>query len=54
MRVYQVKGGWHAAGYGWAVRGATEEEAIQKFHEAVEKHKEIDQRGLHSENQQEE
>jgi hypothetical protein len=37
-----IKGGWAALGEGWAVHGMTKEEAVTLYHEAVERHKEID------------
>lgn len=45
QEVYPVKGGWHAAGKGWAVFGRTREEALAKFVEADRKHDEIMARG---------
>ena len=45
-QLYEVKGGWHAAGRGWAVFGETREQAIERFHEAVAKHMEIDARPM--------
>jgi hypothetical protein len=40
-RLYEVKGGWHAAGKGWAVFGETREEALSEFWRTVKKHREI-------------
>jgi endonuclease YncB( thermonuclease family) len=37
-----IKNGWAAHGDGWAVHASTPEEAIQKFLEAEQRHKEID------------
>ncbi len=37
----QIQGGWAASGKGWAVHGATQDEAIQRFQAAVEQHKVI-------------
>ena len=37
-----IKNGWAAHGDGWAVHAPTPEEAIQKFLEAVQRHREID------------
>ena len=37
-----IKNGWAAHGDGWAVHAPTPEEAIQKFLEAEERHREID------------
>lgn len=37
-----IKNGWAAHGDGWAVHGHTREEAIQKFREAEQRHREID------------
>jgi len=34
MKLRQIKGGWAASGDGWAVHGATQEEATERFHEA--------------------
>ncbi len=44
-----IKNGWAALGTGWAVHGETEEEAVRLFHEAIERHKEIDARPIESE-----
>lgn len=38
-----IKNGWAAHGDGWAVHAPTPEEAIQKFLEAEQRHKEIDE-----------
>jgi hypothetical protein len=46
MLLTQVKGGWAACGDGWAAFGATEDEAAERFAEAEEKHREIDDRPL--------
>lgn len=46
MDTKPVKGGWAALGNGWAVHGKTEEEAIRLYHEAIERHKEIEARPL--------
>lgn len=40
-RLRPIKGGWAASGRGWAVHGATREEAAQRFHAAVEQHRVI-------------
>ncbi len=37
-----IKNGWAAHGDGWAVHAPTPEEAIQKFLEAEQRHREID------------
>lgn len=37
-RLRQIKGGWAASGRGWAVHGVTQEEAVQKFQTAIERH----------------
>jgi hypothetical protein len=37
----QVKGGWAALGTGWAVTGETQEQATNRFLEALRKHQEI-------------
>ncbi len=47
-----IKNGWAALGDGWAVHGHTPEEAIQKFHEAEQLHREIDARSLCNERQE--
>lgn len=39
-----IKNGWAVLGTGWAVHGATKEEAIKLYYEAIERHKEIDAR----------
>lgn len=39
-----VKGGWAAFGIGWAVHGQTKEEAVRLYHEAIDRHDEIDAR----------
>jgi hypothetical protein len=39
-----IKNGWAARGKGWAVHGVSQEEALQKFREAEQKHREIDAR----------
>ncbi len=44
-----IKGGWAALGEGWAVHGKTKEEAVSLYHEAIERHKEIDARSVESE-----
>ena len=36
--VYEVKGGWAAAGKGWAVHGGTQEEALENYERAVARH----------------
>lgn len=36
-----VKGGWHAVGDGWAVFGETEEQALERYQEAEQRHAEI-------------
>lgn len=38
-RLKQIKTGWAAVGNGWAVHGATKEEAERLFTEAEHKHK---------------
>jgi hypothetical protein len=37
-----IKNGWAAYGDGWAVHAPTREEAIQKYWEAVERHRLIE------------
>lgn len=44
LDVSPIKGGWAAYGDGWAVHGRTEEEAVRLYHEAVERHREMDAR----------
>jgi hypothetical protein len=44
LDVRPIKGGWAALGDGWAVHGKTKEEAVRLYHEAIERHKEIDAR----------
>ena len=39
--VVQIYEGWAAHGDGWAVHGATQEEAIENYWKAVQRHKEI-------------
>ncbi len=41
-----IRDGWAAHGNGWAVHGYSQEEALQRFREAVRKHQEIDARPL--------
>ena len=41
-----IKNGWAAFGDGWAVHGKTEEEAVRLYHEAVERHREMDARAV--------
>ena len=41
-RLTQIVNGWAAQGRGWAVHGATKEEAILRFQEAEKKHEEVD------------
>ena len=43
-RLGEIKGGWAAYGDGWAVHGATKEEALKRYREAEERHREIDAR----------
>lgn len=38
----RIKNGWAAHGDGWAVHAPTPEEAMQKFLEAEQRHREID------------
>ena len=40
----KIKGGWAALGDGWAVHGATREEAVQRYYTAAELRVEISQR----------
>ena len=44
-----IKNGWAAHGDGWAVHGRTQEEALENYHKAEERHREIDARPLLSE-----
>jgi len=39
--LYPIVNGWAAYGDGWAVRGATREEAIENYWKAVKRHQEI-------------
>lgn len=39
-----IKNGWAASGKGWAVHGATQEEALENFYQADQEHKRIDAR----------
>lgn len=43
-RLSPIKAGWSAHGVGWAVHGATREEAIRKYLEAERLHRQIDER----------
>ena len=45
-RLARIKGGWAAYGDGWAVRGQSKDDALERFWQAVTRHKEIDQRPL--------
>ncbi len=40
-RLVEIYRGWQAHGDGWAVYGATREEAIENYWKAVQRHKEI-------------
>jgi hypothetical protein len=42
--IMKIKNGWAALSDRWGVHGRTQEEALQKYHEAEAKHREIDQR----------
>ena len=42
LKLVQVRVGWAAVGDSWAVFGATQEEAIERFGEAEERHKRLD------------
>lgn len=43
--VRPIKNGWAAlSGEGWAVHGASKDDAVRRYHEAVERHREIDTR----------
>ncbi len=48
LNVRPVKGGWAVLGDGWAVHGETMEEAVRLYHEAVERHREMDARVVES------
>jgi hypothetical protein len=37
---------WAAFGHGWAVHGKTEEEAVELYRGAVERHREMDVRAV--------
>jgi len=39
-----IKSGWAASGKGWAVHGATREDATARFYEAVRQHRMIEAR----------
>lgn len=41
-----IKNGWAVLGTGWAVHGETREEAVRRYYEAIERHKEIDARRI--------
>ena len=43
-KLTKIKNGWAAVGDSWAVFGATQEEALKKFADAEERHKEIARR----------
>lgn len=43
-RIERIKNGWAAIGNGWAVHGATQEEALEKFRQAEQRHRKIDER----------
>lgn len=45
-RLVQIKGGWAAHGKGWAVHGATRQEALRLFEEARERHQVIAERPM--------
>ncbi len=45
-RVVEIKAGWLAMGTGWAVQGASREEALVAFTEAERLHAKIDARPL--------
>ena len=47
-----IKNGWAARGDGWAVHAPTQEEAITRFREAEQRHREIDARPFWSERSQ--
>jgi hypothetical protein len=40
-RLVQIYDGWQAHGDGWAVYGATREDAIENYWKAVKRHQEI-------------
>jgi hypothetical protein len=41
-----IQSGWAALGKGWAVHGKTKVEAVRLYHEAVERHREMDARSI--------
>jgi len=43
-RLLQTPTGWLAMAKGWAVSGATREDALRRFEEAQQRHDEIDAR----------
>lgn len=45
-QVERIRGGWAARGDGWAVHGASKDDALDRFWKAVEKHEEIDGRAV--------
>ena len=45
-RMEPIKNGWAALGKGWAVHGRTQEEALERFKQAQERHWEIDHKPL--------
>ena len=42
--ITKIKSGWSARGDGWAVQGATQEEAIRLYREAEQQHRTIMER----------
>lgn len=44
--IRRVKNGWAAYGDWWAVHGDTREEAVRRYYEAIERHKEIGSRPI--------
>lgn len=45
LDIREIKNGWAVLSReGWAVHGRTKEEAVRRYHEAIERHKEIDAR----------
>ena len=45
-KLERIKNGWAAVGNGWAVHGRTEEEALELFRQAQDRHARIAERVL--------
>lgn len=47
LDIRPIKNGWAvSSGEGWAVHGRTKEEGVRRYHETIEKHREIDTRAI--------